>query len=153
MEDKRGKGGRRPKDIIWYNVIYNSIQYCVGKITSNNKHVYFVIDAEDKEKILCRSWHYVQTGYIGSSYKTSNIYKTLYLHNFIMNHASFTGKGSEQTIDHINGCGLDNRKVNLRICSNLQNRNTKRRERHTQNLPADIRPMNIQNRHLSGYRL
>jgi hypothetical protein len=51
--------------------------------------------------------------------------KTLYLHNFIMNRLTFDGKGSTETVDHINGNGFDNRKVNLRIISqSLQNMNT-----------------------------
>ena len=41
--------------------------------------------------------------------------KTLAMHRFIMN------PPENMQIDHINGNGLDNRKCNLRVCTNAQN--------------------------------
>ena len=42
--------------------------------------------------------------------------RNVYLHRFLL------GSPAGMIIDHINGDGLDNRRANLRICSNLENR-------------------------------
>jgi hypothetical protein len=75
-----------------------------------------LIDDEDWELISKYNWHATEDGntfYVKSSC-TKN-YKNLSLHRLIMK-----VKRGEQ-IDHINHNGLDNRKCNLRICTNHQN--------------------------------
>lgn len=142
MEDKRGIGGRIATEILWSDIILNENKYSVGLITKmDDTVIYFVIDTEDKERVKARSWHYMASGYIGSSFKVGGQRKVMYLHNLIMNRLEFDGKGAEMTVDHINGNGLDNRKKNLRVCSqSQQNRNTKKRARKTEKLPEDIDP-------------
>ncbi len=46
----------------------------------------------------------------------NGVWKTILLHRFILPHIT-----SGMVIDHINGDGLDNRKCNLRICTQQQN--------------------------------
>lgn len=142
MEDARGIGGRLPIAIQYKDISYNDQDYSVGIITKlDGDLVHFLIDKEDKELINKRTWHYMLSGYVGSSYRTEGIRKTLYLHNLVMNRFDFDGKGAPLTVDHISGNGLDNRKKNLRLCSQSeQNRNTSKRERKTDKLPKEIRP-------------
>lgn len=76
-----------------------------------------IVDDEDYEKISLYSWcvtynarekWYAQTTIKGTT-------KSLLMHRYILN----AKKG--QIVDHINGNGLDNRKVNLRPCTIAQN--------------------------------
>lgn len=79
-----------------------------------------LIDVEDIEKIKNYCWgirydkrhpkHYVET--------TINN-KRVHLHRFLLDlNETFT---LERTVDHINGDSLDNRKSNLRICTQKEN--------------------------------
>ena len=63
------------------------------------------------------SLHYISNSYVSHSVNVSNKRKELYLHNLIMNRNEYPGKGSYESVDHINRIGLDNRKENLRIIS------------------------------------
>jgi hypothetical protein len=81
-----------------------------------NNIIYF--DIEDYDKIMKHDWYvvkiankfYVYTGIVNNKKNT-----TLKMHRLIMDNPL------NMDIDHINGNGLDNRKVNLRICSRAQN--------------------------------
>ena len=90
-----------------------------------------MIDKEDKEKTIGRSWHAMTVGYIGSPYKTEGVLKELYLHNLVMNRLEFDGKGSTETVDHINGNSSDNSLENLRmICPNCHSQTTTYKNRN-----------------------
>ena len=144
MEKSKGIGGRKCIPVRYIDVNYNAVPYVVGEITtSDGRTLNFVIDAEDKKKAQARSWHSaVNNSYVSSTYSAvDGSRKSLYLHNFIMNRLDFDGKGAPITVDHISGNGLDNRKKNLRLCTQSeQNRNTSKRIRKTEKLPKDIRP-------------
>lgn len=66
-----------------------------------------LIDKEDLEKVKNYKWCKDVNNYVKNS-------QHKYLHRIIMNEY-------DQYIDHINGNTLDNRKSNLRICSNADN--------------------------------
>lgn len=77
-----------------------------------------VVDDDDYEKVSAYRWHSVRN-------KNGNWYgkrttwperKHMPMQNFIM------GVAVGVQVDHINGNSLDNRKVNLRICTHQQNR-------------------------------
>ncbi len=68
---------------------------------------YALIDDEDFELVSQYQWHLTHFGYA--------IYKEIRMHRLIMN----TPKGMDT--DHVNENKLDNRKVNLRICTRSQN--------------------------------
>lgn len=69
------------------------------------------VDAEDIEKVACYKWFLrgpSERGYAASD-------RAGYMHRFLVK--AFQG----QYVDHINGDTLDNRKSNLRVCTNQQN--------------------------------
>lgn len=74
-----------------------------------------LVDDYDWELVSQHKW-YPRTNNSGVSYaRTSAKSGNLYMHRLIM------GAKPEQQVDHINGNGLDNRRENLRLCTNQQN--------------------------------
>lgn len=84
-----------------------------------------IVDDEDFYRISAFKWYAHQSSasqfYARRDYRINGVKYKVYMHRFIM-------KVDEETIqvDHINGNRLDNRKENLRICSNQQNSRNKR---------------------------
>jgi hypothetical protein len=77
-----------------------------------------VVDRDDYKRLSKYRWHYMAIGYAA----TDIDYKKIYMHRMIMD----TPKNMDT--DHINSDKLDNRKVNLRVCSHAKNmQNTKKR--------------------------
>lgn len=120
--------------------------YVVCKISFKEEFKLFVIDKEDIDKVVntekylknienldnvYSNWHFRSAGeYISKSVIVNGDKKELYLHNLIMNKLTFEGKGQTESIDHINRCGRDNRKENLRlITQSQQNKNQRKRKR------------------------
>jgi hypothetical protein len=79
-----------------------------------------LIDAEDLERVLQYVWHAVDRG--TNTYAASMALKRdgYYMHRLI------AGANRGQHVDHRNGDGLDNRKANLRLCTNAENRRNMR---------------------------
>ena len=78
----------------------------------------FLIDDEDYEKVKDYRWYVVvdeDRRYVRAHEKKSENYSKVRLHRLIMNYSG------NMFVDHINGNGLDNRKENLRICTNSEN--------------------------------
>jgi len=80
---------------------------------------YSIIDKEDAELVLTMNWwRYASPAtYYAISSKYLGDYKntTIRLHRFIL------GAKEGEVVDHKNGNGLDNRRRNLRICTQKQN--------------------------------
>jgi len=73
---------------------------------------YALIDADDYPKVKHLSWNAASNGYIRhANFKK----KSDYLHKMVM------GASEEDYVDHINHDLKDNRKENLRICTQSQN--------------------------------
>lgn len=134
--ETRGVGGRKPNEVKYSK---SEEGHYIGYVIHNNVPLEFLIDEDDIERVKTRNWHAVTGGsYIGATVCVDGKKKVLYLHNFVMNRLTFPGKGSIETVDHINRNGLDNRKSNLRVVSqSIQNTNQKKRERRAE-LPEGI---------------
>jgi hypothetical protein len=131
------RAGRLGNPIIYSHVIYYGSEYTIMKVKYNNEYIKAVIDTEDFIKIKDYNWHYTANSYISHTIRVDGKQKALYLHNIVMNQLEHPGKGSRQSIDHINRNGLDNRKENLRlITQSEQNINQKQKERRIE-LPVD----------------
>ncbi len=80
--------------------------------------LFAIVDDEDYEELSKYKWHAFKSRPTSATYairNPPNKKTTRRMHRLIMN-----PKKGEQ-VDHINGNGLDNRKSNLRICTNTQN--------------------------------
>lgn len=109
-----------------------------GKILSKNlkkfrkieltQGKFALVDLEDYKILSQRKWRYHSAGYAvggGNYYKKDRKIPNIYMHREIL---QVTG-GVQ--VDHINGNRLDNRKSNLRICTQSQNKmNTKKNSRN-----------------------
>jgi hypothetical protein len=77
----------------------------------HGKGKFAIISDEDYDRVIEHKWRGTSRDYVVTSMQG----KLIYLHRFVMN----TPIGLDT--DHINGNKLDNRKENLRICTNSQN--------------------------------
>lgn len=78
-----------------------------------------IVDDEDFDRLYKWRWTYAKTGY-AVRHDINDSTKTFYMHREIMN----TAPGMET--DHINHNCLDNRKINLRICTHCENQHNRR---------------------------
>lgn len=79
---------------------------------------YALVDDSDYERVSQYKWWAAEVGVTKHFYATTSTYKprkTIYMHRLILD----APKG--KIVDHINGNGLDNRRANLRLCTNAQN--------------------------------
>lgn len=97
-------------EIIFYDD-YAEIIICDNNY---NEKTRVLIDIEDSEKVKNFKWYIDKNEYIISKCKKTG-HKGLYLHRFIMNCPE------DMVVDHINHNTLDNRKSNLRICTQHEN--------------------------------
>jgi len=106
------------------NIIIIHKDYAIIKIQNKLKgELDCLIDVEDIHKVKNYYWnirydkrHPNCTVYVETQKKNNEgKYKRMHLHRFIMNCPE------DKIIDHINGNGLDNRKNNLRICTQSYN--------------------------------
>jgi len=132
-----GRRGKPANDILYTHVKYNGKEYTIMKIQYQFEYVYSLIDKDDFPKIKEYSWHHISNGYISHTIPVDETRRELYLHNFVMGRLGFPGKGSKESIDHINRNGLDNRKENLRLITQTEQNLNQGRKVRTMVLPAD----------------
>lgn len=81
-----------------------------------------LVDAEDYERLSAHSWRLDKDGY------AVRAKSTIKMHRELMGLV----KGDGKQADHANGNKADNRKINLRVCTNIQNHwNVKRQINNT----------------------
>jgi len=131
------KAGRPGNPIVYSHVTYNGMNYTVVTIQHNGQYIKAIIDRDDFPKIKDSNWHSTSNSYLSHTHRVDGKQKALYLHNVVMGRLDHIGKGSAETVDHINRNGLDNRKENLRLVTQTeQNLNQKRKGRKVE-LPED----------------
>lgn len=84
-----------------------------------SRGLFALIDSEDTELVSGFCWSAFKpsknTYYAGRNQKTNGTQERVYMHRVIMRASGV------QSVDHINGNGLDCRKSNMRLCSKPQN--------------------------------
>lgn len=89
--------------------------------SSRGNELYTIIDQDVSNKLNGKSIRYNKKGYCFIRWSNGKRkYKEVYLHRYIMN------PPDDMTIDHINHDPLDNRRENLRICTQAENNKNKR---------------------------
>lgn len=76
-----------------------------------------LVDAEDYESLYSHKWGLTPNGYAVRRHKRDGKTTTLAAHREIMG----LKVGDEWYVDHKNGNKLDNRRENLRLCTNREN--------------------------------
>lgn len=100
---------QRLKKTNIYTIDYKN-NIVIGKTTNTNKD--FLIDLDDYELIKNLSWYESSNGYIHHKDREKRV---IQLHRFI------TKCPNNKVVDHINHNIKDNRKQNLKICSQKEN--------------------------------
>lgn len=88
-----------------------------AKLISLTRGKFAIVDAEDYEKLSKFKWRYQpgkrNTYYAVREFRKRRIRTYVSMHRVVL--------GINQRVDHINHFGADNRKKNLRPCTNAQN--------------------------------
>lgn len=95
------------------------IEQNIAKVFFND-NTYFTIDLDDLEKVLRYYWVKSEYGYVVTSLLKDHKVIKIRLHRFLM---GITDKNIQ--IDHINQDKLDNRKINLRKATPMENANNR----------------------------
>lgn len=103
------------------NRIVENENYAIMYIKSKGKILQVLVDKEDIPKIKLYTWHAkyqsdINNYYVETNQKVDGGKFMLMLHRYLMNVTD-----NSLTVDHINHNTLDNRKVNLRVCSQKEN--------------------------------
>lgn len=108
---------------------------------------FFMVDAEDVEKIINYGWYINKKGYVvaSSRYRVKNGHTSLRLHRIVMNCPP------NMVVDHINHNALDNRKCNLRICTQDENIRNRNPDRHSKSGIKGVYPENGKWRAMISY--
>lgn len=75
---------------------------------------YATVDIEDFERLKKYKWHIHR---FGNTYYAARVVKTKNSSFHVYMHRQITHCPAGKVVHHLNGCGLDNRKSNLLICT------------------------------------
>ena len=103
------------KNIAYREVSYQGKSYVICTIQCGKRDIDFLVDFEDYDSVTKHEWHVVTGKYIGTTvYDDKGKRREMYLHNLILNRPL---DKTVTSVEHINRNGFDNRKENLRICT------------------------------------
>lgn len=91
----------------------------MSRIIYTKKGQEIIVDDENYEKLNKYTWYVIKGG--STYYAARNGPMVKGKHSTIRAHRSIMGAKQGECVDHINHNGLDNRKENLRICTNAEN--------------------------------
>lgn len=94
--------------------------YCeiqLGGPRANSRRGVALVDYADAEAIGACSWFMHSNGYAVRSIQVGGKRLFVFMHRFLLD----LTPGDGHQVDHINGDKLDNRRENLRVCTNAQN--------------------------------
>ncbi len=84
-----------------------------------------IVDSDDMPRLLEYKWRAHKNEFDYTWYAISTDTTAVLMHRYILR----LSVADECLVDHINGNGLDNRKTNLRLCTNSQNQMNRRKQR------------------------
>ncbi len=101
----------------------SAVESGAARIIILTQQKFTVVDAADYWSLAFYRWHYISEGYVRRTRQPDEMGPiTVGMARIIMN------APREKQVDHINGNKRDNRRCNLRICTNSQNQmNTRKR--------------------------
>ena len=103
------------KNIDYREISYGGRSFVLSTIQCGKRDIEFLVDYEDYDKVTKHEWHVVTGKYIGTTvYDDTGKRREMYLHNLILNRPL---DKTITSVEHINRNGFDNRKENLRICT------------------------------------
>lgn len=96
-------------------------------LRANNTGSFFIVDKTDMNRVLQYTWTENSQGYIETRMNINRKRKRIFLHRFLCGviHEDWRKK----QVDHINHNTQDNRRDNLRVCSNAENQMNKPKPR------------------------
>lgn len=94
---------------------YREIQ--IGGHYANSRRGVALVDAADAETVSTYNWSMHGDGYAARETRVGGKRLVVLLHRQLLG----LTPGDRLQVDHINGNGLDNRRENMRVCSNAQN--------------------------------
>lgn len=90
-----------------------------------------IVDDADYEWISAHRWYFVDSGKHGYGHAARQVRVDSGGWRQVRMHREIVGAKAGEQVDHINGDPLDNRRSNLRICNNAQNRANMHRKRRS----------------------
>lgn len=105
-------------------------------IFETSKETTFIVDVEDIEKVSKYHWYISQKGYIQAMHHENNHRYSIRLHRLLMD----CPKG--MVVDHINHNITDNRKCNLRVCTQDENMRNRKPDRNSKSGIKGVYPEN-----------
>jgi hypothetical protein len=85
---------------------------------------YAIVDTDDYDRLMRHKWHACRSG----RHRTYYARRTTRDGRVILMHREIARPPKGRVVDHINGNGLDNRKGNLRVCTQAENALNSRRQ-------------------------